>query len=67
MQDTLTEQIELGSAIPLPFDQFEPRDLPFDLPLAPRRGQPRLYRSLILRDPCDEGMQSGEREAFDLL
>jgi hypothetical protein len=33
MQCPAAQQIELGSAVHVAFEQLEPRDLPFDLPL----------------------------------
>ena len=33
MQCPAAQQIELGSAVHVVFEQLEPRDLPFDLPL----------------------------------
>jgi hypothetical protein len=67
VKDPLAQHIEACSAIPLPFDQFEPGNLPFDLVLAPFQRQSCLHRGLILRDPSDKGMQSGERTPGDPL
>jgi hypothetical protein len=53
VKNALPKQVKLRSAISLSLDQLEAGDLP----LAPRESQSRLHRSLILIDPCHEGMQ----------
>jgi len=67
LEHSFPEQIEPRSPIPLPFDQLEAGDLPFQSGLDSEERSARLHRRLILRDPCDKGMQSGERTPGDLL
>jgi hypothetical protein len=58
MKHPLPEQVEFRSSISLPFDQLVASNLSFGL--APRRGESCLDRRLILIDPCDKSVQSGE-------
>src|SRR5690349_1343695 len=55
IKDALAQEIEVGAAVHLALEEFETRDLPFGLALAPGRGEGRLNRRQIPAHPLGKG------------
>ncbi len=64
MEDAEAKEIKLSPSIHLPFQTFEPIDLPFDLPLAPRQGARSINGLIILLHALGETCEFGDMTAF---
>ena len=51
LQDASAQEVVLGATKHLPFNQLEPGDLPFGLPVAPRQFQRRPNGGFVLAEP----------------
>jgi hypothetical protein len=54
-KDTVAQEVDPGSPIGLPFDQFQPMDKPFRWSIAPEERQPGAYGGFILEQSLHEG------------
>ena len=64
MEDSETKEVKLSPSIHLPFQAFEPIDLPFDLTLAPRQGTRSRNGCVILLHALGETFEFGHVTAF---
>jgi hypothetical protein len=64
MEDAQTKEVKLSPSIHLPFQTFEPIDLTFDLPLAPRQGTGSINSRIILLHALGETFEFGDLTAF---
>lgn len=64
MEDAETQKVKPSSSIYLPFQAFEPSDLPFDLTLIPRLRTRRLNRSRVLLQTLGETSQFADMALF---
>jgi hypothetical protein len=59
-QDSPAQRIELRAAIALTFDELQPIDRPFYLPVAPLGGESRENRCVIPSNAIDKGLEGGD-------
>src|SRR5689334_19238259 len=64
MEDAETEKVKLSPTIHLPFQAFEPIDVPFNLTLIPWLRTRRLNRGVILLHALGETFQFANRAPF---
>ena len=64
MEDAKTKEVKLSPSIHLPFQAFEPIDLPFDLTLAPRQGTRSRNGRIILLHALGETFEFGHMTTF---
>jgi hypothetical protein len=57
--DSLSEEVELGSSVHLSFDGFKAVDIAFDFARAVRQGEPGGDGGLVSADADSEGVQLG--------
>ena len=64
VEDAETKEVKPSPSIHLPFQTFEPVDLTFDLPLAPRQGTRSSNGCVILLHALGETDEFGDMTAF---
>ena len=64
MEDAETEEVKLSPSIHLPFQAFEPMDVPFHLTLIPRLRTRRLNRGVILLHALGNTFQFADSAPF---
>jgi hypothetical protein len=53
----MSQKVDSGSPVRLPFEQFQPVDTTLRRPIAPDERQPGAYGRFILEQPMDEATQ----------